>query len=98
MHLSNLCEFSIYLKSNTKKIPIVMGGFFYDREVETVYVPPPATTSTTTVLVSHSNNVQLSLPRESFGKDLTCAHGCPIVCAIDVTGTMGNWACYVTGL
>jgi len=66
-----------------------MGGGYYDRDVQVADTPTGHSSTSERILqTSHCLHPDLN-PK---GKQLVCpSHCCPVICCIDVTGSMGTW-------
>ncbi|KAH3760510.1 hypothetical protein Pelo_7671 [Pelomyxa schiedti] len=65
-----------------------MGGGYYEREVEST---PSTSTCYSTASVTAMGSTNLHTDCNPLNRRLTCTAGTPIVCAVDVTGSMGDW-------
>lgn len=68
-----------------------MGGGYYDREVESADASTGYSKASREVL-SKTTSLHKSLDPKNFSTNkMTCEHKHPIVFALDVTGSMGDW-------
>ena len=69
-----------------------MGGGFYDRDVG-VSDSSTGYSSVSREVLSKTKSLSTSLdPKRYSSTKMTCSHKHPIVFALDVTGSMGDWA------
>ena len=71
-----------------------MGGGYYDRDVGVSDSSKgDAYSSVSREALSKTTSLHKSLDPKRFGSaQMTCSHKHPIVFALDVTGSMGDWA------
>ena len=68
-----------------------MGGEYYERDVEVV-VAPGGYSAAANNLLSQNKSLHKSMSPSRFARDnLVCNNSNPIIFALDVTGSMGDW-------